>query len=93
MNHFIVSGVHAAYFLEKASTHELIDDLNILKLGLINPFPDDVVLNFLKLGLKKTLILEEFDPIIENTVPVVSQKNGINVEIFGKGDSPLKSGR
>ena len=85
----IVSGVPAAYFLEQASTHALIDDLNILKLGLINPFPDDVVLDFLKLGIKKILILEELDPIIENAVRVVAQKNAINVEIFGKGDFRL----
>jgi len=85
----IVSGVPAAYFLEQASTHKLMDDLNILKLGLINPFPDDVVLDFLELGIKKILILEELDPIIENAVRVVAQKNGINVDIFGKGDFRL----
>jgi len=85
----IVSGVPAAYFLEQASTHELMNDLNILKLGLINPFPGDVVLDFLKSGIKKILILEELDPIIENAVRVVAQKNRINVEIFGKGDFRL----
>ena len=85
----IVSGVPAAYFLEQASTHELMDDLNILKLGLVNPFPGDVVLDFLKSGIKRILILEELDPIIENAVRVVAQKNGINVEIFGKGDFRL----
>ena len=85
----IVSGVPAAYFLEQASTHHLIEDLNILKIGLINPFPDDVVLDFLKLGIEKILILEELDPIIENSVRVVAQKNAINVEIFGKDDFRL----
>jgi len=85
----VVSGVPAAYFLEQASTHELIDDLNILKIGLINPFPGDVVLDFLKLGIKKVLVLEELDPIIENGVRIVAQKNAINVEIFGKGDFRL----
>jgi indolepyruvate ferredoxin oxidoreductase alpha subunit len=85
----IVSGVPSAYFLEQASTHQLIDDLNILKIGLINPFPRDVVLDFLELGIKKILVLEELDPIVENAVRIVAQKNAINVEIFGKDDYRL----
>lgn len=85
----IVSGVPAAYFLEQASTHQLIDDLNTLKIGLINPFPGDVVLEFLESGIKKILVLEELDPIIENNVRIVAQKNAIKVEIYGKGDFRL----
>ncbi len=85
----IVSGVPSAYFFEQACTHQLIDDLNVLKIGLLNPFPDDVVLDFLKLGINKILILEELDPIIENSVRIVAQKNAINVEIFGKGSYQL----
>jgi len=85
----IVGGVPTAYFLEQACAHQLTDDLNILKIGLLNPFPDDVVLDFLSLGLTKILVLEELDPIIENSVRVVAQKNAIHVEIFGKGSFQL----
>ncbi len=85
----IVSGVPAAYFLEQANTHDLIDDLNILKIGLINPFPADIVLDFLKLGLTKILVLEELDPIIENGVRIVAQRNSIHVGILGKDDFHL----
>ncbi len=85
----IVSGVAAVYFLEQACAHQLIDDLNVLKIGMVHPFPDDIVLDFLNLGLKKILILEELDPIIENNVRVVAQKNAINVGIFGKGSFQL----
>ena len=73
----IVSGVSAAYFLEQANTHQLIDDLNFLKIGLVNPFPADVVLEFMNLGLKNILILEELDPIVENGVRIVAQKNAV----------------
>ncbi len=86
----IVSGVPAAYLLEQASTHQLIDDLNILKIGLIHPFPADIVLEFLKLGINRILIMEELDPIVENGVRVVAQKNAINVEMFGKDDFQLR---
>ncbi len=85
----VVAGVPAAYFLEQACTHHLIDELNILKIGLLNPFPNDIVLDFLNLGLKKILILEELDPIIENSVRVVAQKSAITVEIFGKDSFEL----
>jgi len=85
----IVAGVAAVYLLEQARTHQLIDDLNVLKIGMINPFPDDVIVDFLNLGVTKILILEELDPIVENNVRVVAQKNASRVEIIGKGSFQL----
>ncbi|MDP8238584.1 MAG: FAD-dependent oxidoreductase [Candidatus Hatepunaea meridiana] len=85
----ITSGVAAAYTLEIINTNQISDRICLLKLGLIHPFPERDVLKFLKRGFDKVLILEELDPIIENEVRLLAQKNNLNVEIYGKNYAGL----
>ncbi len=85
----IASGVAVAYALEIINRAPVEDAdqgarVEVLQLGLIHPFPSTVVLEFLKRGIRKVLILEELDPIIENEVRVLAQKHGVDVEILGK---------
>ena len=51
------------------------DSVSILKLGMVNPLPDDLIKNFSK-KVKKLFVVEELDPIIENHVKSL----GISVE-------------
>lgn len=81
----ISSGVAHTYLKEILSTYNLDSKLTVLELGLIYPFPEKDVLDFLNNGFEKILVLEELDPIIENAVRALAQKNKINSEILGKG--------
>ncbi|MCR5188239.1 MAG: indolepyruvate ferredoxin oxidoreductase subunit alpha [Treponema sp.] len=59
------------------------DSVNILKLGMVNPLPADMIKNFAA-GLDKLIVVEELDPIIELFV----RSLGLNVELHGKDMFP-----
>ncbi len=85
----ITSGVTTVYVKEILERSASKNNYSILNLGLICPFPTNIVLEFLKLPLKKIIVIEELDPIIENDVRIVAQENKIKTAIFGKGFSTL----
>ena len=60
------------------------DSVNILKLGMVNPLPGDMIKKFAE-GLEKFIIVEELDPVIETFVRGL----GLNVEIHGKDMFPI----
>ena len=60
------------------------DSVNILKLGMVNPFPADMIKKFAE-GLEKLIIVEELDPIIEQFVRGL----GLKCEIHGKDMFPI----
>ena len=60
------------------------DSVNILKLGMVNPLPGDMIKKFAE-GLEKLIIVEELDPVIETFVRGL----GLNVEIHGKDMLPI----
>ena len=72
--------------------HDVIKDLKldvpILKLGFTYPFPDGLVLNFIK-GLNNVLIVEEVDPILESEILRIVGKNHLDVDVKGKLDNSL----
>lgn len=83
----ISSGVVGAYMREILNRNDL--NVAVLELGLIYPFPENDVLDFLNRDFDTILVLEELDPIIENSVRTLAQKNSIGIEILGKGYSGL----
>lgn len=87
----ICSGVASSYVNEIIHTNDLENEVDILTIGLIWPFPSQQVLDFLKQGFKKILVLEELEPIIENDTRALAQKNNIDVSILGKGFSTITS--
>ena len=60
------------------------DSVNILKLGMVNPLPGDMIRKFAE-GLEKLIVVEELDPVIETFVRGL----GLNVEIHGKDMFPI----
>ncbi|MBO5606911.1 MAG: indolepyruvate ferredoxin oxidoreductase subunit alpha [Treponema sp.] len=60
------------------------DEANILKLGMVNPLPSKLIRDFAK-GLKKLIIIEELDPIIENFCRALN----LGIEIHGKDWFPI----
>ncbi|NUM51912.1 MAG: FAD-dependent oxidoreductase [Flavobacteriales bacterium] len=85
----ITSGVTTVYVKEILARSAIKNNYPILNLGLIYPFPTAIVLEFLQLSLKKIIVIEELDPIIENEVRVIAQQNKIKTTIYGKGFSTL----
>lgn len=55
----------------------------VLKVGTPYPFPEKLALNFLE-GLKKVIVLEELDAVIEDSLIYLCGKKHINCNIFGK---------
>jgi len=60
------------------------DSVSILKLGMVNPLPGDMIKKFAE-GLEKLIVVEELDPIIETFVRGL----GLKCEIHGKDMFPI----
>ena len=60
------------------------NSVNILKLGMVNPLPADMIRKFAD-GLEKLIVVEELDPIIENFVRGL----GLKCKIHGKDMFPI----
>ena len=62
------------------------DSVNILKLGMVNPLPANMIRKFAQ-GLEKLIIVEELDPVIETFVRGLGLPS--TVEIHGKDMFPI----
>jgi len=85
----ITCGVSNAYALEIIQRNKLSEKIELLKIGITQPVPTEDILDFLNRGFGKILIIEELDPIVEDEVRIVAQRNKINTEIYGKDFSSL----
>ncbi|MDR1820375.1 MAG: indolepyruvate ferredoxin oxidoreductase subunit alpha [Methanobrevibacter sp.] len=77
----ISSGSAFNYVWDVVNGYDL--DLDILKLGFTYPFPEELILDFVK-DLDGVFIVEEVDPIMEKELLAVLGKNSINIPVFGK---------
>jgi indolepyruvate ferredoxin oxidoreductase alpha subunit len=80
----IASGVSRSYLKDVLKSHPDIK-IRVLELGATHPLPQNLIKDFLA-DLKKVIILEELEPILENDVRVLCQKQGLTVQVLGKGD-------
>ncbi|MHA1729203.1 MAG: thiamine pyrophosphate-dependent enzyme [Promethearchaeota archaeon] len=76
-------------------TAEIISKLNlsskiaVLKINIVYPINQSVILNFIqKHNPKKIMIVEELEPLIENSVKNILYDNGIHIPIVGKNIFP-----
>jgi len=79
----IASGLGSSYAAEAISVLGLEEKLAFLKLGFVNPLPEGKLRKFLK-GLKKLIVIEEGDPVIEKQVRSFAQEYFPGMNIFGK---------
>jgi indolepyruvate ferredoxin oxidoreductase alpha subunit len=80
----IASGISRAYLKDILTEHPQFK-CKVLELGFTYPVPENLILEFLK-GVEKVVILEELEPLLENKVRELIQKNSLDVQIFGKND-------
>ncbi|MFH8087094.1 MAG: indolepyruvate ferredoxin oxidoreductase subunit alpha [Candidatus Aenigmatarchaeota archaeon] len=77
----IASGISFAYVME--ALEDLKVKIPVLKLSLTNPLPEKKIARFLK-NLKKVLIVEELDDILEEKVKAIAKDANPKVKIYGK---------
>ena len=82
----IACGIAYGYVVEALSSLKL--KANLLKLNTPYPIPEEKVLKLLK-NSKKVLVVEENEPVVELQVRDLAQREGINVEIYGRHRNSL----
>lgn len=76
----IASGISGLYAAEAIA--ELEADVSLLRIGAY-PISRKAVGDFLE-GVKRVLVIEEMDPVVEEIVEMVAKERNPNVEILGK---------
>ncbi|HEX7736813.1 MAG TPA: indolepyruvate ferredoxin oxidoreductase subunit alpha [Ktedonobacteraceae bacterium] len=80
----VVAGVSFTYLEElRARDPESYGELAVLKLGQVYPLPRQLLRDFLK-GLKRVLVLEELEPLIETELLAELAEMGQRTEVLGK---------
>jgi len=82
----ITSGGAFNYVMDAVVENKL--KVNVLKITLSYPFPDEVVLEFIK-DLESVIVIEEVDPIMEKEVLSIIGKKRIETNVHGKLDNTL----
>ncbi|MGL1861598.1 MAG: indolepyruvate ferredoxin oxidoreductase subunit alpha [Pseudodesulfovibrio sp.] len=83
----ICSGISRAYVADALEDAGLTDKVKVLELGFSNPMPETMCLDFMK-SVKTVLVVEELEPIVENELRVLIQKNDLDTTILGKDVLP-----
>lgn len=79
----ITSGSAFNYVMDAVEEKDL--DVNVLKITLSYPFPEELVLKFIE-NLESVVVVEEVDPVIEKEVLAVLGENGLKKKVYGKLD-------
>jgi indolepyruvate ferredoxin oxidoreductase alpha subunit len=82
----ITSGMSFGYSVEALQQLE-IDEVPILKLGLIYPLNYEEILSFIS-NLEKVIIIEELEPFLEVKIAEIAHKFNIEIEIIGEDCFP-----
>lgn len=78
------SGMARAYVDDVLEEDQFKDRFKVLSLGLTYPLPEKKLERFLR-SVKRVLVVEEGEPIVEQTLRTIAQEKGIDVVITGKG--------
>ncbi|MFB6114608.1 MAG: indolepyruvate ferredoxin oxidoreductase subunit alpha [Halodesulfurarchaeum sp.] len=82
----IADGFAANYVREALSLLDL--DAPILELGHPYPLPEERIRAFLK-SVESVIVVEEVDPVVEESVRVIAQEAGLDTTIAGKRDGVM----
>lgn len=84
----IVSGAAYGPLVDVLDQYDL--EVTILKLGIVNPLPENMIREFLG-NHEMVIIVEELDPFVETKVRSIAQLSGITTKIKGKLDDVFPS--
>jgi len=82
----ITSGVTYNYSLEALGKLGL--KARILKIGMINPLPEEMIARFLK-NCRRVMMVEELSPYLEGFVKGIALEANSSVKVMGKGFGPF----
>jgi indolepyruvate ferredoxin oxidoreductase alpha subunit len=82
----ITSGGAFNYVMDIVNENNL--PVKILKLGFSYPFPEELVLDFIK-GTDKVLIVEEVEPVMEKEVLALIGREKLSNTVYGKLDGSM----
>ncbi|MHA1339496.1 MAG: indolepyruvate ferredoxin oxidoreductase subunit alpha [Promethearchaeota archaeon] len=83
----ISSGIPYAHTIDALTTLNLTEKISILKLGMVYPLPEKLIVKLME-NVEKILIIEELEPILETLVKKIAFENNIKIEIHGKDIFP-----
>ncbi len=78
------SGIAYNYVSDAIKDLNIQDKVCVLKLGFTYPFPDRLAVDFVQ-SVDKVLVVEELEPVLEDSLKVAAQTNGLGTPIAGKG--------
>ena len=81
----ICNGVCYNYVSDAIKDLDIEDKLKVLRIGFSNPMPKVQIKAFLK-TCSKVLIVEEGEPVMEESVKAFAQEEKLTLEIRGKGE-------
>jgi indolepyruvate ferredoxin oxidoreductase alpha subunit len=84
----VCNGVSYIYVSDALKDLNLVNKINVLRIGFSQPMPGKIIKDFLK-GCKKVLIVEEGEPYMEESVKAFAQEAGLTMPIAGKGKDLL----
>ena len=84
----VTSGVSYNYVMDAIRELNIADQVQVLKLGMTYPFPEELCLDFIG-KVNKVLVVEELEPFLEDMLRVAAQEHGLTVTIKGKSGELL----
>jgi indolepyruvate ferredoxin oxidoreductase alpha subunit len=77
------SGIAYNYVVDAIKDLAVEDKVTVLKLGFSYPFPDALAAEFIR-SVEKVLVVEELEPVLEESLKVTAQTRGLATPIAGK---------
>ncbi len=81
----ICNGVSYQYATDAVADLDAAGKIKILRIGFSNPMPTGIITDFLK-DCEKVLVVEEGEPVMEESIRSIAQQNGFTMPINGKTD-------
>ncbi|MBW2107526.1 MAG: indolepyruvate ferredoxin oxidoreductase subunit alpha [Deltaproteobacteria bacterium] len=81
----VTSAMAYNYVADAIEDLGITDRVCVLKLGFSHPFPERLAVDFMR-SVKKVLVVEELEPIMEDSLKAIAQGAGLSTPIAGKGD-------
>ena len=61
----------------------LLDSCKLIKLGALNPMPEDFLTGELD-GVSEVMAIEEIEPYLEQALRILANKRGLDLKVYGK---------
>ena len=81
----VTSGVSYTYVMEVLENVDLGVEARVLKLGMTNPLPEDMLTEFAE-EVDLLLVVEEGEPFLEEAVKAVMKERNVPTQVLGKRD-------